>query len=406
MKCGFAGQQGYNYATLNAMNKALTPSSVSLLSELIGFDTTSRLSNLKLIEFVQAYLEDFGITSELTWNGERSKANLFATIGDSDQPGIVLSGHTDVVPVDGQDWSSDPFNAEHRDGRVYGRGSCDMKGFIAVCLGRVPRIIHANRQIPIHLAFSYDEEVGCVGVQSLIAEMHKRPVLPKACIIGEPTSMGVIRAHKGMLFKRCNISGKSAHSSLVDQGVNAVTAAAKTISYIDSVADRIKQQGPFDQQFDPPYTTLHCGVIHGGTANNIIPESCQFDFEIRNLPDQPTLPVFAEVEKYTRDQLEPAMKAVSRESGFEWTTLAEYPGMNTDASEQVIQMVSNLLDDFRKPGKVSYGTEGGHFQAAGVPTVICGPGSIEQAHKPNEYVDVDQLHRCEQFIDALIETLD
>jgi len=216
--------------------------------------------------------------------------------------------------------------------------------------------------------------------------------------------MSVIRAHKGMLFKRCQVTGKAGHSSLVDQGVNSVTAAAKTIHYIDQLAEQIKVEGPFDEQFDPPFSTLHCGVIHGGTANNIIPESCCFDFEIRNLPDDPVLPIFSKVEQFTRS-LEPAMKSVAQEAGFDWQTLGQYPGLNTSESAAVIAMVADLLGDHRKPGKVSYGTEGGHFQAAGVPTVVCGPGSIEQAHKPDEYVDLAQLEKAEGFIDTLVASL-
>ena len=400
------GEEGYSYATLIAMskNQNTATNTLSLLSDLVGFDTTSRLSNLDLIDYVQSYLKGHGIDAELTWNAEKTKANLFATLGQSNAPGIVLSGHTDVVPVDGQDWSSDPFKAEVRGDKLYGRGTCDMKGFIAICLSKVEQILCQDLSTPIHLAFSYDEEVGCVGVVGLLEQLKKRAVQPRACIIGEPTSMGVIRAHKGMLFKRCRVIGKASHSSLVDQGVNAITAAAKTIHYVDQIAEEIKLTGPFDHQFDPPYTTLHCGVIQGGTANNIIPELCQFDFEIRNLPEDPVLPIFAKVEQFSRD-LEPSMKEIEPKAGFDWHTLAEYPGMNTDESEQVIQMVSALLNDFSTPGKVSYGTEGGHFQAAGIPTVVCGPGSIEQAHKPDEYVALSQLKKGEQFIDTLIDSL-
>ena len=378
---------------------------LSLLSDLIGFDTTSRNSNLALIEYVQDYLQGLGVQGDLTWDQDKNKANLFVTLGSAKGPGIVLSGHTDVVPIDGQDWSSDPFKVEIRGDKLYGRGSCDMKGYIAVCLAKARAILEADLPIPFHLALSYDEEVGCVGVVGLLEDLKNRRIAPKACIIGEPTSMGVIRAHKGMLFKRCHVHGKASHSSLVDKGVNAVTAAAKTIAYIDGIAERIRREGPFDEQFVPPFTTLHCGVIHGGTANNIIPESCQFDFEIRNLPNQPTLPIFNEVENYTRQELEPKMQQVAKEAGFDWQTLADYPGMDTDESDAVIKMVADLLEDYRTPGKVSYGTEGGHFQAAGVPTVVCGPGSIEQAHRPDEYVELSQLTQCEGFIDRLISAV-
>jgi acetylornithine deacetylase len=330
---------------------------------------------------------------------------LFATLGASNQPGIVLSGHTDVVPVDGQDWSSDPFQTEIRDERMYGRGVCDMKGFIAICLGKIEEIVEADLELPIHFAFSYDEEVGCLGVSGLLEELKKKPVLPTACIIGEPTSMGVIRAHKGMLFKRCCVHGKSAHSSLVDQGVNAVTVASRIISRIDDIQRRIQQEGPFDPEFDPPYTTLHSGVIHGGTVNNIIPSHCQFDFEIRNLPDQPTLPLFQEVERYAENELEPQMKSLAGDAGVEWQTLANYPGMNTPEDDPLIPMISSLLGVTDKPGKVSYGTEGGYFQQSGINTIVCGPGSIEQAHKPDEFIDLDQLDQGERFVSALIASL-
>ena len=381
-----------------------TDATLSLLKDLIGFDTTSRLSNLELIDYVKTYLEKFNVPCELSWNDEKTKANLFATIGDANKPGIVLSGHTDVVPVTGQDWATDPFKAEIMNDRLYGRGSCDMKGFIAVCLAKTESIINANLPTPVHFALSYDEEVGCFGVINLISALNKRKVQPRACIIGEPTSMSVVRAHKGLLIKRCNISGKASHSSLVHQGVNAVTAAAKTISHIDQIAQRIKQEGPFDELFSPPYTTLNTGLINGGTAINIIPDSCSFDFEIRNLPSHSSVPLFAEVEKYSRS-LEPAMKSVDPNAGFDWQTLASYPGMDTDKSEEVIQLVQKLLNDDREPGKVSYGTEGGLFQEAGIQSVICGPGSIEHAHKPNEYVELDQLVQCEAFIDTLTGAL-
>lgn len=397
------GAQGYIYVLLSAIMKQASQA-LDLLVDLIRFDTTSRCSNLALIDYVRAFLEQRGIPCDLTWNDDRSKANLFATLGEARVPGIVLSGHTDVVPVDGQEWSSDPFEPEVRNGRLYGRGSCDMKGFIALCLAKADDILDAKLPLPVHFAFSYDEEVGCLGVRELIADLQKRALQPKACIIGEPTSMSVIRAHKGMLFKRCTVHGRSAHSSLVHRGVNAVTAAARTIAHIDGIGERIRQEGPFDEQFDPPHTTLHCGVIHGGTANNIIPERCQFDFEIRNLPDHPTLPLFEQVAAYARE-LERDMHAVDETTGFEWQTVAEYPGMNTSPEEPVIDLVSRLLDDPRMPGKVSYGTEGGLFQSADIPTVICGPGSIEQAHKPDEFVELAQLDRCAAFLDALIRDL-
>ena len=379
-----------------------------ILTDLIALDTTSRNSNLVLIEYVKSLLDDHAIESELTFDAEKNKANLFATLGQSDKPGIVLSGHTDVVPVDGQNWDTDPFAVQVIGDKLYGRGSCDMKGFIAICLGKIDHILNAKLDTPIHFAFSYDEEVGCIGVNGLLAELGKREVQPRACIIGEPTSMGVVRAHKGMLSKHCRVRGKSAHSSLTHQGVNAVAMAAQTIAFIDSVAERIAREGPFDEGFEPPHTTLHTGVIHGGTVNNIIPNECEFQFEIRNLPKHPPLPLFQEVERYVEETLIPKMHAVSAETGFEWETSSNYPGMDTDADAAVIDMASKLLAApgvANAPGKVSYGTEGGLFQVAGIPTVICGPGSIEQAHKPNEYVELAQLAGGERFISDLIDSL-
>jgi len=379
-----------------------------ILTDLIALDTTSRNSNLKLIEYVQSMLDDRGIESELTFDAGKNKANLFATLGgDASKPGIVLSGHTDVVPVDGQDWRTDPFAAQVVGDKLYGRGSCDMKGFIAVCLAHIDAILHAKLATPIHFAFSYDEEVGCVGVTGLLDELVKREVQPRACIIGEPTSMGVVRAHKGMLSKHCRVRGKASHSSLTHQGVNAVAMAARAIAYIDDMAERIAREGPFDHGFEPPHTTLHAGVIRGGTVNNIIPHICEFEFEIRNLPEHSPLPLFEEVARYVEENLIPKMHAVSADTGFDWETSSDYPGMNTAADDAVIGLARKLLSGAgaTQLGKVSYGTEGGHFQTAGIPTVICGPGSIEQAHRPNEYVELAQLAAGEKFIADLIASL-
>lgn len=388
-----------------------TPSAntVKILTELIALDTTSRNSNLVLIEYVQSLLNEHKIKSELTFDTDKNKANLFATLGGQvngqEQPGIVLSGHTDVVPVDGQVWDTEPFAAQVIGDKLYGRGSCDMKGFIAICLAHMDRIIQAKLDTPIHFAFSYDEEVGCIGINGLLGELAKREIQPRACIIGEPTSMSVVHAHKGMLSKHCTVRGKSSHSSLTHLGVNAVAMAAKTIAHIDFIATRIAREGPFDEGFAPPHTTMHAGVIHGGTVNNIIPNECKFEFEIRNLPQHPPLPLFEEVERYVEENLIPKMHAVSTDTGFAWETASSYPGMNTDAKDAVIAMAAKLLSSHGAPGKVSYGTEGGLFQQAGIPTVICGPGSIEQAHKPNEYVELDQLARGERFICDLIDSL-
>ncbi len=378
---------------------------LDLLQDLVAFDTTSRHSNLELIEYVIAHLESHQIPFELTHREDRKKANLFATLGDSNAPGIVLSGHTDVVPVDGQDWSSDPFQTEVRGSRLYGRGVTDMKGFVALCLSRVEHILQADLPIPIHLAFSYDEEVGCLGVPKLLDRLKHRSVQPKACIVGEPTNLYPVRAHKGMFFKRCHVHGKSAHSSLVDQGVNAVTVAAKIITKVDQIQQHIVKNGPFDETFDPPYTSLHCGVIHGGTVNNIIPSHCQFDFEIRALPDEQPEKLFEELRAYIDAEILPNMQAIDQKTGIEWQNLAEFPSMNTLQDDPIIKLVSEILGIESLAGKVSYGTEGGHFQKHGIPTVICGPGNIEQAHKPDEFIELEQIEKGGQFLDNLIRTL-
>ncbi len=389
------------------MKTAATPSdsTLDILAELIAFDTTSRNSNIELIEYVRAMLAGHSIESELTYDDDKRKANLFATLGGDGRPGIVLSGHTDVVPVDGQDWQTEPFAAQVIGDKLYGRGSCDMKGFIAICLANIDAILRAQLTTPIHFAFSYDEEVGCIGVRRLLAQLAARNIKPRACIIGEPTSMGVVRAHKGMLAKHCRVRGKSAHSSLTHLGVNAVAMAAEAITHINGIAERIAREGPFDEGFTPPHTTLHCGVIRGGTVNNIIPAQCEFEFEIRNLPNQPPLALFEEVDRHVKQHLEPKMHAVCAESGFDWQTACEYPGMDTPADDAVITEVTALLDAKQPPGKVSYGTEGGLFQQADIAAVICGPGSIEQAHKPDEYVALAQLAKGERFIADFIESL-
>ena len=378
---------------------------IDYLKQLIAFDTTSRKSNLELIDWVKEILQAQNIRCDLTFDRERNKANLFATLGASSAPGVVLSGHTDVVPVDGQNWSDDPFQVQLRDGRLYGRGSCDMKGFIAACLSRVEDILEADLPLPVHFAFSYDEEVGCLGVQGLLDDLEARSIRPTACIIGEPTSMRVVCAHKGMLMQRCCVRGKSAHSSLLEQGVNAVAMAAKAISYIDDMAERIRREGPFDAGFEPPYTTLHCGVVHGGTVNNIIPHRCQFEFEIRSLPGQQAWPLFEQVQRYVEQELEPRMQAVDAQCGFDWQTLADFPGLETPPEERLVAELSALLNTTEAPGKVSYGTEGGLFQQAGIRTLICGPGSIEQAHKPDEYVELQQLQQADAFLSALVRSL-
>lgn len=376
-----------------------------ILGDLIAFDTTSRNSNLDLIDYIEAFLDQRGVSSELTYDDDRCKANLFATLGPADRPGVVLSGHTDVVPVDEQTWRSDPFRAEVREGRLYGRGGADMKGFVAACLAMTDEILRADLAIPIHFSFSYDEEVGCLGVRRLLEQLQQRPLRPIACIVGEPTGMQMVRAHKGMLAKRCHVHGSPCHSSLPEQGVNAVDYAAELVTRIRAMAERRRREGPFDPAFEPPTTTLHTGLIHGGTAINIVPENCWFDFEIRNLPGDDPRTLFSDLESYARGQLLPEMRAVSDRSRIEWQTLTEFPGLETAEQAPVAALLRRLLGADEPSGKVSYGTEAGIFAESGIPTVICGPGHIEQAHRADEYVALEQLERCETLLFSLIAEL-
>jgi acetylornithine deacetylase len=382
---------------------AATPASLDWLRTLVGFDTTSRDSNLQLIGHVRDYLAGLGVPATLVYDAEKRKANLYATLGPTDRPGILLSGHTDVVPVDGQDWHSDPFRVVEKDGRLYGRGTCDMKGFVAVCLAYAPRFLERGLETPIHLAFSYDEEVGCIGVRRLIDMMNGLGVKPKMCIVGEPTDMQVTIGHKGKHSYRARVRGVEAHSSLAPSGVNAVEFAAEAVAYLKGMARRIAAEGPFDAQYDVPHTTVHTGTIHGGTALNIVPKDCTFDFEFRYLPEIGPEGYFAEFERYLQDTLEPEMHAIDPTAGFAIEELSSIPGLNMDPGEEVVTFAKSLAGR-NDHGKVAFGTEAGLFQQrAGIPTVVCGPGSVDQAHKPNEFVSLDQIEKCERFMQKLMD---
>ena len=375
---------------------------IEQLRDLIHYDTTSRNSNLELLVHIQQRLDTLNIPYELTFNDDKSKANLFATIGDPNVPGLVLSGHTDVVPVDGQDWSGDPFCLREHDQRLYGRGSCDMKGFIAVCLTMAERFQAAKLPIPIHFAFSYDEEVGCIGVRDLISMLDKREIRPLACIVGEPTSMQVVSAHKGMLDTHCTVHGCAGHSSLPDQGVNSIFVASKLINRLQEIAAEIKINGPFDSRFTPPHSTVHVGKIHGGTAVNIIPEHCEFEYEIRNVPAQDPREISQQVERYAREALLPKMQAVFAKSDIHWDTRAIFPELDTPEKSPLNAWMRDVLETDQTPAAVSYGTEAGLFSEIGIETIVCGPGSIEQAHRPDEYVDISQIEDCIHFMQSLI----
>lgn len=377
------------------------PVSVEMIRKLVGFPTVSRDSNLELIHFVRDRLAALGAEARLTYNDERSKANLFATLGPRGKPGIVLSGHTDVVPVDGQAWDTDPFCVVEKDGKLYGRGTSDMKSFVAVVLALAPEFAQRGLKTPIHFAFSYDEEIGCIGVGRLIADLAQAGIKPQSCIVGEPTLMRPVIAHKGKKGFRCNVRGFACHSAYAPMGVNAVEAAAEAVAFLKSMARRHRDQGPYDRGFDVAHTTVHTGVMRGGTALNIVPHECTFDFEFRHLPGDDPDALFAEFRNYLDTSLVPEMRAVHADSGFEIVPLSVLPALDNGPEMEVVGLAQELSGN-SDIGKVSYGTEGSQFQRAGIPTVVCGPGSIEQAHKPNEYVAIEQVEKCEQFIRRLM----
>ncbi len=374
------------------------------LKTLIRFDTTSHRSNLALVEHVRDFLATHGVTAKLFYNSERSKANLYATIGPPHRSGYVLSGHTDVVPVLGQDWSVEPWEGVEKDGRIYGRGACDMKGFIAAALAQVPHMVRAQLDRPIHFCFSYDEEIGCVGVRSLLAFLSEQPVRPRGCVVGEPTGMRIVSAHKGKLSVHCRVRGHACHSSLAPRGVNAVEAAARMVVFISDLAERTGVEGPFDHAFDIPFTTIQTGVIRGGSVLNIVPSECEFEFEIRHRPGDDPYAYLQEIQRYAFDRLQPQMQHRGPSTGFEFEERSRFVGLDTDPDHEIVRLALRLAGETGL-SKVAFGTEGGGYDAIGIPTVVCGPGNIEQAHKPDEFVSLEQLALCERFIGRLIETL-
>lgn len=376
-----------------------------MLSRLIAYDTTSRNSNLALTGFVRDYLDGLGIASELIFDDSGAKANLLAAIGPEDRPGIVLSGHTDVVPVDGQDWSSDPFRAIERGGRIYGRGSADMKGFIAVALALAPEFQRMRCSEPIRLALSYDEEVGCKGVPRLLDRLlASLPARPKGCVVGEPTNMRAVNGHKGKGGYACTVTGLASHSALNHRGVNAIEMAAEIVTFLRRMNLQFRAEGPFIEGFEPPHCTAGTGVIAGGTALNILPDRCRFEFEFRTLPDQEPEELLARVQAFAETELLPAMRRVAPGAGFAWAEIMSYPGLG-GAEVPEIEQVCCELTGTAQPEKVSFGTEAGHFARRGIPAVICGPGDIAVAHQADEYVELEQLERCATFLRGLVRRM-
>ena len=375
---------------------------VEILRTLVGFDTTSRDSNLGLIEWVRDRLRRAGAQIRLTHDAGGRKANLFATLGEGAGGGLVLSGHTDVVPVDGQPWNSDPFRAEIRDGRMYGRGTADMKGFIACVLATLPHIQPRLAGRPLHLAFSYDEEVGCRGVRGLLDDLQASGIRPAGCIVGEPTGMQVIVAHKGRREMRCVVRGREAHSSMPQLGANAIEHAAELIAEVRRLARRESQSGEHDARFDLPHSTMVCTLAQGGIAPNVVPRECAVTIDMRYLPSGKALALFDELQRFTSDSMLPALRAEADDAAIDWQLVADNPGVDIAESHPFVRWA---MEHAQAPGvgRVAFGTEAGLFQRAGIPTVVCGPGHIAQAHKPDEFIELEQLGRCEQFLRRVVE---
>ncbi|MFQ5774002.1 MAG: acetylornithine deacetylase [Kiloniellaceae bacterium] len=376
-------------------------SPVEMIERLVGFDTTSSKSNLALIDFVERYLRDHGVPARRTANAEGTKANLFATLGPQIAGGVVLSGHTDVVPVAGQPWDSDPFRLSERDGRLYGRGTADMKGFLAVALALVPEFLAAGPKRPIHLALSYDEEVGCLGVSGLIADIAAALPPPAMVIIGEPTSMQIATANKGCYVYRTTVTGKEAHSAQPHLGGNAILAAGDLVHFIGALArERRAAARAADSRFEPPYTTFNVGEIAGGTAHNIIPRTCSITWQFRPLPGEDPRALAARFDRFAETEALPRLREFAPEASIVTEALAAVPPLVPE-EDGAAEALVRALTGANTTTVISFATEGGLFQETGFSTVVCGPGAIDQAHQPNEYVARAQVEACEAFLRRL-----
>lgn len=383
--------------------------SLEWIKRLIQIDTISRKSNLGLIETARDYLRGLGLECWLTFDSTGGKANLCCSIPDANgriAGGVVLSGHTDVVPVEGQDWDSDPFVPALRDGRLYGRGSADMKGFIGIVLAQVPDLLQRRLGTPVHLALSFDEEVGCLGAPLMLRGFEERGIHPTGCIVGEPTNMQMVVAHKGFSAYRCRLAGQAAHSSLPAAGVNAIEYAAQLISFIRQLSDEMCSSGPFDAAFDVPYSTAQTSSVSGGGVLNTVPEFCQFEFTIRHLPEVDAERIFERVQWYASQVLLPEMRKAASDSDVRiaFERVVRVAGLEAQEGAQFTRLI-RLLSGDEITRKVAYGTEAGLFQQAGIPTVVCGPGDIQQAHRKNEYISVAQIQQCENFLRQLAQRL-
>ncbi len=382
-----------------------TATSIDMLTRLVAFPTVSRDSNLPLIDWVEEYLEGYGARCRRTWNEEKTKANLFAAVGPDAPGGVVLSGHTDVVPVDGQDWHTDPFALTERDGLLYGRGSADMKGFAAVFLSRLASLNMSAMDKPLYLALSYDEEVGCIGIDRMVDDALAQGARPDFAIIGEPTTMQVVRAHKSINVFRTVVTGKAAHSSQPHRGAGAILAAGRIIEHLEALG-RSRRAAAGETGCEPPWTTVQVGTIQGGTAVNILPAHCEFLWEYRGLPDEDPELIIQDMQAFIDEVVLPDLKEFAPEASVETSPIARVPALVPDPeakAERWVRSLRGVRDG--GSGEVSFATEAGSFQRAGVSSVVCGPGSIDQAHQPNEFIDPAELTRCEAMVDDVFDYL-
>jgi len=378
------------------------PSSIDMLKRLVAFDTTSRNSNLELIHHIRDYLEDFGVESTLVPNEEGTKANLFASIGPDREGGVVLSGHTDVVPVDGQAWTTDPWDlTEKGDGNLYGRGTCDMKGFVAACLANVPAFQRARLKVPMHFAFSYDEEIGCLGAHALAERLVGAVPRPQAVIVGEPTMMGVVNAQNAGGGIIATFTGFEAHSSMTHLGVSAIHFAGDFIHWLNELQVELAERKRTDIDTVPGHTTVNVGIINGGTAGNILARECTLNWSYRTLPGDDPWEVQRRAEKYIGELLLPKMKARHPDANITLQRRSFVPGLLPQENEEAAKLALQWTGGNRTYA-VPYGTEAGIFRGHGIPTVICGPGDISQAHQPNEFVARSQMDACDAFLGRMI----
>ncbi|MBP2416645.1 acetylornithine deacetylase [Microlunatus capsulatus] len=382
------------------------PASLPWIERLVAIDTTSRNSNLELIEVLEEEMTRLGLSPERIPDATGTKANLVLTLPASDGStggGVVLSGHTDVVPVDGQTWSSDPFTPEVRDGRLYGRGTADMKSFIGVVMHQLPELAAASLAEPVHLAFSYDEEVGCLGGAQIAAALGARPEPPRVCIVGEPSSMRVIAGHKSSNLVELVFHGRSAHSSLTPQGVNAIEYAARAVTAVRDLADRRRAEGPFDEAYVVPFTTAGVNVVSGGIATNTVPELCTVRYEFRTVAEDDPAAVIEEITAVARG-LEAEMRAEHPSASVDVRVMAQVPSLDSSPDGPAARLAVEL-GGTPSGDKVTYGTEAGQFADAGIDAVVCGPGDIAQAHAADEYIELDQVVACEQLVATLVDRL-